>query len=135
MGIVRKTKSVETLLQIMEESHMAISVVDLIERLKHKMNKTTVYRILDRLEQDGIVHSFLGQGGLKWYARCKECPSDVHIDAHPHFQCQECGKAVCLDIDFRVPVLSNYKIESAQLLLTGQCEECQRKTKSIQLSH
>tara|TARA_B110000046_G_C12975789_1_gene391063 strand:- start:188 stop:379 length:192 start_codon:yes stop_codon:yes gene_type:complete len=52
MGIVRKTKGVNLVLQIFEEKNEAKSVVRLIELLKDKMNKTTVYRILDRLEQD-----------------------------------------------------------------------------------
>ncbi|MEM7552256.1 MAG: transcriptional repressor [Bacteroidota bacterium] len=124
MGVVRKTKSVEALLSVFEQSQNAISVVDLVERLKEDMNKTTVYRILDRFEKDGIVHSFLGKDGLKWYAKCRSCSSKNHIDAHPHFQCKKCGKVECLQTDFSIPSISNHKIESAQLLLIGQCEEC-----------
>jgi Fur family ferric uptake transcriptional regulator len=65
MGIIRKTKAVTEVLQIFEEKNEAKSVVYLIELLNDKMNKTTVYRILDRLEQDGIIHSFNGKTGLK----------------------------------------------------------------------
>jgi Fur family ferric uptake transcriptional regulator len=49
MGIIRKTKAVTEVLQIFEEKNEAKSVVYLIELLNEKMNKTTVYRILDRL--------------------------------------------------------------------------------------
>ena len=45
MGIVRKTKGVNLVLQIFEETKEAKSVVNLIELLKDKMNKTTVYRV------------------------------------------------------------------------------------------
>lgn len=61
MGIVRKTKGVNLVLQIFEDKKEAKSVVNLIELLKDKMNKTTVYRILDRLELDGTIHSFNGK--------------------------------------------------------------------------
>lgn len=124
MGIIRKTKSVQTLLTIFENNSQAISVVNLISQLSEKMNKTTIYRILDRLENDGIVHSFLGKEGLKWYAKCHGCSSANHIDLHPHFQCQECGKVECVSMNISIPSIPNKKINSSQLLLVGQCENC-----------
>ncbi|NRA93639.1 MAG: transcriptional repressor, partial [Psychroserpens sp.] len=70
MSIIRKTKSVKMLLEIFESTKSALSVVDLVEQLKSEMNKTTVYRILERLENEGVLHSFNGINGLKWYAKC-----------------------------------------------------------------
>ena len=43
---------------------------------------------------------------------------------HPHFQCSDCGVTKCLDQELSVPLVPNYKIDSAELLLTGQCENC-----------
>ena len=60
--------------------------------VKGEMNKTTVYRILDRLEQDGTIHCFNGKDGLKWYAKCNGCSENHHYDLHPHFQCNNCDK-------------------------------------------
>lgn len=126
MGVIRKTKSVKAVLHIFEQQQYAISVVDLIERLQDDMNKTTVYRILDRLEQDAVVHSFMGKDGLKWYAKClPECSTGRHLDAHPHFQCNQCGKMTCLSVDIHIPEIKNYQIESAVMLLVGRCEDCQ----------
>jgi Fur family ferric uptake transcriptional regulator len=99
MGIIRKTKSVQTLLTIFEGNKEAISAVRLVDLLKEKMNKTTIYRILERLESDGIVHSFMGKDGLKWYATCKGCSAQEHTDIHPHFQCEACGQVDCLPVD------------------------------------
>ena len=41
-----------------------ISAIELIDRLKEKLNKTTVYRVLEKLEDDGILHSFHGKKEL-----------------------------------------------------------------------
>jgi Fur family ferric uptake transcriptional regulator len=73
MGILRKTKSVKLLVDEFEKHSTAISVITLIERLHLKMNKTTIYRVLDKLEDDGFLHSFLGKNGHKWYAKCSGC--------------------------------------------------------------
>lgn len=124
MGIIRKTKSVELLLSVFKESRSALSVVQLIENLKADMNKTTVYRILDRLEQEGIVHSFLDRDGLKWYAKCSECSSNKHSDLHPHFQCNDCGTIECLSIDIKIPMVAGRRIDSAEVLLQGTCPNC-----------
>ena len=124
MSVVRKTKSVLTLMSIFEETGSALSVVDLVEQLKSEMNKTTVYRILERLEQEGTIHSFTGSNGLKWYAKCSSCTKHHHDDTHPHFQCRDCGKVECLDVSIKIPSIQNHSIESTDVLLTGQCAEC-----------
>ena len=124
MGIVRRTKSVTSLLELYEQSNEALSAVDLVERLKEKMNKTTVYRILERLKDEGIIHSFKGKDGLQWYARCQGCSTVQHKDLHPHFQCHDCGKTECLNLELSIPIVPKHKIDSAELLLIGICEDC-----------
>ncbi len=124
MPIIRKTKSVKALLTSFEHSDNAISVKALIKQLHQKMNKTTVYRILERLEEDGIIHSFMDKDGLKWYARCSNCSPGHHTDSHPHFQCSDCGKIECLTFEVKIPSLPNHKIQSTNFLLIGECAEC-----------
>lgn len=124
MAIIRKTKPLRQVLQAFEESTQALSAIELFEKLKDEMNKSTVYRTLDRLEDEGIIHSFLGGDGLKWYAKCDNCNSHEHEDVHPHFQCNECGKVDCLSIHIDIPKIANRKIESTHFLIFGICEEC-----------
>ena len=124
MGILRKTKSVKILLDEFEKHSTAISAITLIERLHLKMNKTTIYRILEKLEDDGFLHSFLGKNGHKWYAKCSGCSSAEHHDIHSHFQCSDCGKVECLSTDVIIPTIPNRKVDVSQILFQGTCEEC-----------
>ena len=124
MGILRKTKSVTLILDEFEGQSTAISAISLTERLHLKMNKTTIYRILDKLEDDGFLHSFLGKNGHKWYAKCSGCSSNEHHDIHPHFQCLDCEKVDCLSTDIIIPNIPNRKINVSQILLQGTCEDC-----------
>lgn len=123
MSVIRKTKSVKALLHVFEVSKTAISTLELVERFQGQMNKSTVYRILERMENEGVLHSFAGVDGLRWYALCGSSHTD-HLDTHPHFQCQDCGKTECLPIDITIPEVAKYNIESASILLTGKCENC-----------
>ena len=83
------------------------------------MNKTTVYRILERFENEEILHSFRGKDGLKYYIKSKK-----HSSAHPHFQCRDCGKTECLHVNVPIPSVADYKIDTVDLLLIGQCKDC-----------
>ncbi|MEM7484924.1 MAG: transcriptional repressor [Bacteroidota bacterium] len=126
MGIVRKTRSVKALLKEFEQNKTALSTRELLERLHLQMNKSTVYRILERLEDDGMLHSFQGKDGLTWYAlnnKNSYSPSN-HLSTHPHFQCRDCGKTECLSISIPVPEVAEHSIESVSLLLVGRCAEC-----------
>lgn len=124
MGIIRKTKTVDILLNEFNTSFAAISAKKLIERLDSKFNKTTIYRVLDKLEEDGVLHSFLGKNGLKWYAKCNNCSHGKHTDTHPHFQCLNCGKVDCLAIQIKIPNVPNREVNISQILLQGTCEAC-----------
>ncbi len=124
MSSLRKTKSVKLILNIFEQTNDAQSVVELIEGLQQDMNRTTVYRILDRLENNGTLHSFTGKDGRKWYAKSNGCYSEGQSDTHPHFQCKECGKVECLAFEVPIPFLPNRKVDSVNFLFIGQCEEC-----------
>ncbi len=123
-GVIRNTKNVKVLLDLFQNQQAAVSAVDLVGRLKDVMNKTTIYRILERLEDEGIIHSFVGKGGLKWYAKSKKCASDQHQDVHPHFHCSRCGKMECLDISVKIPLVDTHQIDSTEILMVGVCKDC-----------
>lgn len=124
MAIIRNTKSVKSLLEAFEESDSAISVASLLKRFGKDMNKTTVYRILDRMEQSGVLHSFIGRDGDRWYSKYLKNSSSSQMIPHPHFQCDACGKSECLSLDINIPSLPDHKVDSAKLLLIGQCKDC-----------
>ena len=125
MTIIRKTKTVKLVLQEFDKINEAISVIDLVEKFSKKMDKTTVYRILDRLEESGELHSFVDQEGLKRYAKGGlNSKIDNVLESHPHFLCEECGTSSCLPVSIQIPEIPNYSIKSAEHFLVGQCENC-----------
>lgn len=124
MGIIRKTHAVDVLLKEFKKDSNAISTIELIKRLANKINKTTVYRLLDKLEDDGILHYFLDSNGLKWFAKCRSCSKSEHRDLHPHFQCTDCGSVDCLEVKVTIPEIPNRKVINSHVLVLGTCELC-----------
>ena len=125
MSISRKTKTVKLILEVFNKTNNAISVVDLVSIFREKMNKTTVYRILNRLEESGILHSFTDRDGLKRYAKGNQKTGSIkESNLHSHFLCNDCGISSCLPLEIPIPTLPNTRIDSSDHLLTGQCENC-----------
>jgi len=124
MGIKRKTQAVSLILDEFSKGSNAISAIELIKRLNKKINKTTVYRLLDKLQDDGLLHCFLDFNGVKWFAKCKCCSKTKHKDLHPHFQCTDCGSVDCLEVNITIPEIPNRKIINSHLLVLGKCDLC-----------
>lgn len=121
----KKTKSAKILLEYFEQTKEATTVVKLVELFHQQMNKTTIYRTLEQLEAVDILHSFIGKNGRKWYAKSRKGASSFIPDLHPHFQCKKCGKTTCLNVEVSIPSIQNYHVNSMELLLVGQCPDCQ----------
>ena len=125
MSISRKTKTVKLLLDLFYEKNNALSVVELVSKFEGQMNKTTVYRILNRLEEAGYLHSFIDKEGLKRYAKGDQrIRLDKKLALHPHFLCEICGISTCLPIEINKPSIPNIKINSSDQLFLGHCNDC-----------
>ena len=124
MGVVRKTKHLEQVLHVFRQSSDALSASMLLDALANEINKSTVYRMLDKLEDDDVIHSFLSMDQIRFYALCKGCSSGRHVDGHAHFQCTLCKRVSCFSEEVVLPTPERARITSAQVLLTGQCESC-----------
>ena len=124
MGVVRKTKHLEQVLHVFRQSNEALSAGMLLDVLDNEINKSTVYRMLDKLEDDGVIHSFLTMDQIRFYALCNGCSSGPHVDSHAHFQCTSCKRVSCVSQEIVLPTPGRARITSAQVLLTGQCESC-----------
>ena len=125
MSISRKTKAVKLIMDTFNNESNAISVVGLVSIFKQEMNKTTVYRILNRLEKSNILHSFVDKDGLKRYAKGSQKEKTINDgQSHSHFICDDCGISSCLPIKIQIPSITNYKINNSEHLFSGQCADC-----------
>ena len=72
--------------------------------------------------------SFFGKNGLKWYAKCDGCcnsnSESILNKFRPHFQCLSCGKIDRLNVEMKLPKVSDQKVSVSQLLIQGRCESC-----------
>ena len=95
----------------------------------HRLNRVTVYRILDLLAEKGIVNRVsFGEGA------CHFCVGDHHS----HFHCTGCDEVLCLDDDalrFDERTVGRglpLEIRSVDLHLEGLCDKCRRARASAE---
>ena len=56
MPVIRKTKTVELLINFFNNNDKPISILELADQFVGVMDKSTFYRILERLEDSNILH-------------------------------------------------------------------------------
>ncbi|MDT0678547.1 Fur family transcriptional regulator [Autumnicola musiva] len=122
----RKTQHQKDVLELLKSSDKALTADEIRESLTGKINKTTVYRMLERFSDAGKVHLITGQEGKSYYAFCNSCNEDHEnsIHNHLHFQCENCGHVECLSESITLPSLKGYEIHETQLLVIGICKKC-----------
>lgn len=127
----RKTSVSRRVLQQLEIAPNPMCVSQLIMHLNADdlfPNKTTVYRILEKLVKQQLVTEVTLRNGVTYYELLK----DTH---HHHFVCTDCGTVFCLEschVELRKINLSEllpnkkFNIHSHDFNLYGLCEDCSK---------
>jgi len=127
-----KTKQRENILKLLKENNgVHMTAEDVFEYLKTKGNsvgKSTVYRYLDKLVNEGKVKKFFVDEGVsacyQYYS--KDCEFEVHY----HLKCSQCGGLFHVDCHFlddlskHILNTHNFKIDCNKIVLYGECEAC-----------
>ncbi len=81
-------------LEILGEALRALRAQEILEliRTRRRVNKVTVYRILEDFTRRGMVRKLSLEGRVNHFELACE-----HHPPHPHFQCQTCREVQCLE--------------------------------------
>jgi len=121
----RNTASKLAVLDLLEKSTNALNHKEILSALNGACDRVTVYRILDRLIADDIIHKFVDMNGVAHYAMCNTCDNHNHQHNHVHFTCTSCDSVVCLDdVEPKISIPKGYKVEDASFTLSGLCPAC-----------
>lgn len=124
----RKTTISSHVLKQLEESLYPLSVTQIMEQLDKRglnPNKTTIYRILEKLINKKAVAEIAIRNGATYY--------EFAHGHHHHFICNQCDTVFCLDAchvesqDINLTELlpnQQFKIQSHDFNLYGVCEPC-----------
>jgi Fur family transcriptional regulator, ferric uptake regulator len=125
---VRLTPQRRMIVDLIHKKADHISAEDIIQYVQVRMpgvNKSTIYRTLDLLEQTGCVFkSESGNGFIYHHAE------EGH---HHHLICQRCGKTIDCPENLFLPVektLENkygFRVNFKHVVITGLCDTCKKQ--------
>lgn len=110
---------------LLSRSEVALSHSEIQEKLDGLCDRVTIYRVLDRLADEGVIHKIVNVDGVIRYAACQSCNKTKHIHNHIHFNCEKCKSVTCLEgvrPEYTLP--KGYQINDANFMLTGICPNC-----------
>ena len=126
----RNTAISKNVIQILEEHHAPISVSQVtikLNKLNLTPNKSTLYRIFDKLKEKKRVTELILKNGITYF----ELKSNHH---HHHFVCEDCDIVYCLStchldkLNINTNDLtpnSNFKVKHHEFTLYGICDLCE----------
>lgn len=88
------------------------------------IDRATVYRVLNRFCEDGILHKIVAEDGKQYFAVCIRCEEKKLADHHFHFRCTVCDTIECLPNEVQFSLVKGYVVESVNCILTGICKDC-----------
>ncbi len=96
------------------------------ENIQDAIDRATVYRILNRFQEDGMTHKVVGPDGKQYFALCSGCDKTAieHSHNHLHFQCEKCHKVECLPQHYKITLPQGYEAHNYNAFITGTCGNC-----------
>lgn len=106
------------------------SVDDLVFEMQQqgeKIGRSTVYRFLETLAEQGSVRKYQNSRGMTLYQHVEDSAA---CDGHFHMMCRECGKLFHVDCDLMASLANHislhhhFKLDSRETTFVGVCARC-----------
>ena len=97
-----------------------------IQKSMQSTDRVTLYRTLEVLMDQGIIHKALTEDNESYYAICgQQCSKDQHHHEHIHFKCNSCNTVTCQELRTKVKVLiPGHEIQHVSIHVKGVCKDC-----------
>lgn len=128
------TKARKYILDFLEKNtDVTVSATDIYEYVTSKdesINRATVYRYLNKLEEEKRVIKFSEAPSKK---AVYQIVKNHGCEGHLHIKCVKCGKLLHLDCGFMDELMEHlsqkheFSLECSGSILYGICKECNQK--------
>ncbi|WP_081918454.1 Fur family transcriptional regulator [Sphingobacterium sp. ML3W] len=118
---MKNTLAKTEIFNLISNASVALSHSEIEKSLVGLCNRVTIYRVLERLEEEGHIHKFINIDGHLKFADCRNCKDHLHHN-HAHFSCVECGTVTCLEkVEPIYKMPAQYQVQKLNFTLSGIC--------------
>jgi Fe2+ or Zn2+ uptake regulation protein len=100
----------------------AKSIVDFVSKTRPDINKSTVYRFIKTLTEEGHLSTIQVPGRGAVYEMKAKSP-------HYHFTCNKCEEVICMGKEspkLKALVPRGFSVDQEDLVLSGTCSDCKK---------
>ena len=122
------TKQKDLILEIVEKQKHDFTIKDIYDSLNGSVGLTTIYRLIDKLIEEGLVNKYIDKNKT-YYQYLSKCEEENHF----FLRCNKCGSLVHIDCDC-IQDLSNhilkehkFKPDKEHIIINGMCDKCLKK--------
>lgn len=122
------TKQKDIILDLIKKNHHEFTVKDIYENIKEEVGLTTVYRLVDKLVDEGRVSKTIGKDNQTYYQYLEECDNENHF----YLKCDNCGSMMHIDCDCikelskHISEEHKFKLKEKSIIINGICKKCSR---------
>ena len=126
MKTTRNTTAKSAIFELLKNSKEALSHAEIQKLTVDLCDRVTIYRILDRLVTEDVIHKIATPDGTIKYASCHHSHDNLHhVHNHVHFSCEKCLSVTCLDaVEPTYTISDNYLVKDVNFTLSGLCPKC-----------
>jgi Fur family transcriptional regulator, ferric uptake regulator len=147
---LKSTATRLSVVNVLVNNHFPLTHTELLKQLPSSFDRVTLYRVLDWLLQQHLVHRIAGEDrawrfqlnavmdlpktytpatlqSAKQLTSRKASSAVLNTHEHAHFECTHCGKIYCLEnvepkLSDSIP--ASFKVDSIVLNIKGKCGDC-----------
>jgi Fur family ferric uptake transcriptional regulator len=111
-----------------------VGAQDIVEHLRRQgtaVGKSTVYRALDRLVEQGVLRRFYLEEGMS--ACYQLILENGRCHEHFHLKCLSCGRLIHMECSLLQEIQGHileehrFRIDQSKTVFYGLCEDCEKK--------
>lgn len=120
----RNTPTKDAVLEVLSKTGKAMSQDAIEEKIGIDIDRATIYRILNRFCDDGVLHKVVAEDSKQYFALCVKSDKIHKPMYHFHFRCLKCETIECLPVEVNFSIPDEYLVENVNCVLTGTCKAC-----------
>ena len=120
------TKQREHIINAIKNIKKEFTIKELHEYLKDSTGLTTIYRLVDKLVDEGILRKTIDKNNVTYYQYLGNCNEKNHF----YLKCESCGEVIhteCKQIEELTTHLMNehkFKSTDSHIIINGICKKC-----------
>ena len=123
------TKQKNLIINTIKKQKNEFTINDIYDELKGNVGLTTIYRLVDKLVNQGRLNKYITNNNITYYQYLIECEEENHF----YLKCEICGNLIHIDCDCIGELFNhilnehNFKPSKEHIIINGICNNCKNK--------